>query len=182
VRRVRAACTAAALLVVLAGCAGEETPRGPAVGPAPDLACGSSSVVEDVLDGGGYPGGALVPPSLPADLDVVAVVWCNIEPIIPGAGSVPTGHPPMLMQEITFSDGIGPLLDALAEPSQVADPDEDVFCTADFESKPVLFAVDATGARYRAYWPVNVCGKSLHGAKDRFDDLTPTSVVDVPIS
>ena len=47
----------------------------------------------------------------------------------------------------------------------------------------MIFVVDAAGVWYRAYWPVNVCGKSLDGAKDRFDDLTtPTSVVDVPIS
>jgi hypothetical protein len=183
VRLVHGACAAAALLAVLAGCAGEQPQRGPEVLPAQDLTCGSSAVVEAVLEGGGgYPGGAQAPPPLPADLDVVAVIWCSIEPIVPTAGSVPTGQPPMLMQEVTFADGIGPLLDALAEPSQVADPAEDVLCTADFESKPVIFAVDATGAWYRAYWPVNVCGKSLDGAKDRWAELTPTSVVDVAIS
>ena len=176
-RRVRGACVAVALLVALAGCAGEQPQGGPAVSPASDLTCGSSDVVEALGGGGGYPDSATVPPMLPADLDAVAVVWCRSEAIL---APLPTEG--LSIQEVTFTDGIGPLLDALGEPSQVSDPAEDVLCTADLEVKPVIFAVDAAGDWFRAYWPVDVCGKSLVGAKDRWAELTPTSVVDVAVS
>lgn len=179
-RPVRAACAAVALLAGVTGCAGEQPGGGPATLSAQDLSCASSVVLDALRDGGGYPGGAQVPPALPTDLDVVAVVWCRSDPVVPTAGTVPPGVPPMVVQEVTFAEGIEPLLDALAEPSQTAGPD--VMCTADLEYKPVVFVVDHGGTWVRAWWPVDVCGKTQALARERWTELTPTSVVDVRLS
>ena len=165
----------AVLTVALAGCAGQQsddeppaaTPTATATTTAVD--CGSAEVLEALQGGGGYPGGATAPPAVPADVDAVAVVWCRTgDPASPDA----------VVEQVTFEDGIAPVLEALAQPTETPGS-EDVMCTLDFEYKPVIFLVDDAGRAVRAYWPVDVCDKSLAGAAELMAGLTPTSVVQV---
>ncbi|MBO3100600.1 hypothetical protein [Cellulomonas fengjieae] len=175
-----AAIALAVLTVALAGCAGQQsddeppaaTPTAatsPAATPAAGVDCGTADVLDALEGGGGYPDGAKAPPPLPADLDPIAVVWCRGEPV---------GSPDAVVQQVTFDDGIAPVLEALAQPTETPGG-ADVMCTLDFEYKPVVFLVDDAGRSVRAYWPVDVCDKTLAGAGNLMAGLTPTSVVDV---
>lgn len=130
--------------------------------------------------------------SVPADFAPVGVVLCRVSwedllqpepptlvPYLDGSdpesiADVPEPEEPAQLQrltieEVTLTGDLGPLLEALARPSE---PPSSGACMAMFEFQPAIFLVDATGRAVRPQWPVDGCGFLHDGAVETLTSLT----------
>ena len=104
-------------------------------------------------------------------------------------GSVPEGFAPdqvatcamdpatMAVTEEWLSGGFGPLLAALATPSERGGP---ASCLDYGEILPGIWLVNAAGEAVNAQWPMDSCGHSLPGTYEALKGLTVVSSKTVP--
>jgi hypothetical protein len=79
----------------------------------------------------------------------------------------------------TRTGDFGPLLSALAEPSDQAGFNQ--ACTADMEIVPELWLENATGEAMRAAWPSTACGKTKRATWKALEKLAMTDTVKLPL-
>lgn len=168
----------------------------PAIPPAEVAASGPDCLADDVVtsltgmsqdSGHAGPATGSVPPDFaPVDVVQCRVSWADLlEPERPTLAPHLDGSDPeavtdvpepgddhleqLTVEEVTLTGDLGPLLEALARPS---DPPSSGACIAMFEFQPVVFLVDATGRAVRPQWPVDGCGFLHDGAAEALASLT----------
>jgi hypothetical protein len=163
-RRGTAAVVALAIVAITAGCIGQR-----ATSPTPPqtavIVAGPDCLADEVLAGimPGIPPASATPRpapaagSVPAGFAPVEVVECRSATGVPRDPAEPA-----TVLEVVLTGDLGPLLAALARPS---DPvPADIACPAMYEFKPQIYLVDAAGRAVRPQWPVNACGFLQEGA------------------
>lgn len=101
--------------------------------------------------------------SVPKGFTATQAVLCTGE-----MGAVIDGETWSAVRETRYDGDLGPLLAALAVPS---DPPTDGPCTADYEIVPELWLVTEEGEAVRAAWPTDSCGKTKLGVRAALDAL-----------
>lgn len=78
-----------------------------------------------------------------------------------------------------FDGDLGPLLEALDEPDDVAGPGQ--MCTADMQLVPSLWLEADDGTLIPVHWPRDACGKTKPGADEELEKLKPGTTLEVRI-
>ncbi|TFD61660.1 hypothetical protein E3T39_06385 [Cryobacterium suzukii] len=114
------------------------------------------------------------PGRVPADFEPVSAYLCTFY------GSVDDDQGRWAAVTVETRNGdFGPLLSALAEPSDQAGLNQ--ACTADMELVPELWLENATGDAMRAAWPRTACGKTKRATSTALDQLELTDTVKLPL-
>ncbi|WP_104196829.1 hypothetical protein [Cryobacterium sp. M15] len=114
------------------------------------------------------------PGMVPADFEPVAAYLCTLS----GSVDDDQGRWAAVTVETRTGD-LGPLLSALAEPSDQAGFNQ--ACTADMEIVPELWLENATGEAMRAAWPSTACGKTKRATWKALEKLALTDTVKLPL-
>ena len=111
---------------------------------------------------------------VPTDFEPVAAHLCTFS----GSVDDDQGRWAAVTVETRTGD-FGPLLSALAEPSDQAGSNQ--ACTADMEFVPELWLENATGEAMRAAWPGTACGKTKRATWKALEMLALTDTVKLPL-
>lgn len=114
------------------------------------------------------------PGMVPADFEPVAAYLCTFS----GSVDDDQGRWAAVTVETRTGD-FGPLLSALAEPSDQAGFNQ--ACTADMEFVPELWLENAPGEAMRAAWPSTACGKTKRATWKALEKLALTDTVKLPL-
>jgi hypothetical protein len=110
-----------------------------------------------------------VPGRVPDGFEASAALRCTIIHVDDGDGSSE------LVAEVErFEGDLEPLLDALAEPDDAAQPN--LACTADMEIVPALWLEGRDGLLIPVHYPRDACGKTKAGTHEALASLHVTSV------
>jgi hypothetical protein len=90
----------------------------------------------------------------------------DVDLAVPSPAPAPA---PVTVTEVRLEGDLGPLLAALARPSELPWPGQ--ACPAMWESRPEIHLVDAGGRAVRAAWPTTGCGFLLDGVTRPLDAL-----------
>jgi hypothetical protein len=171
-----AVATAAGVAVALNGCGmlgiavGQN--RGPDATPAPSIDClsePSSRWLEDPQETE-TPASHPEPGRVPDAFEPAAALLCTL----PTADALDEDF------AVTRFDGdLGPLLQALDAPDDVAGPGQ--MCTADLQLVPSLWLEADDGTLIPVHWPRDVCGKTKPDAAEELAKLKPGATVEMPI-
>ncbi len=102
-----------------------------------------------------------VPGAVPED-PASAPEHTGVVPNDPAPDATPTVPTAITVTLVERRGDLGPLLRALSRPSEPARADQ--ACMAMWESRPVIYLLDAEGRAVRAQWPTTSCGFLLDGA------------------
>lgn len=168
------AVAAAVVIAVLGACAGPEEVRPAPPGAAQIAVGGPDCLADEVLAALPLAGPASERSKRPAPeagtvppgFDAVQVVECRAPGLTLSTPSTSTATAapatPIAVVEVVLTGDLGPLLVALARPS---DPvPRDLACPAMFEFQPQIYLEDARGRAVRPQWPVDACGFLHDGA------------------